>query len=221
MPTIVITGASRGIGAELARLYARGGGRVIGGARGGGRPQNGVDLRALDVADGASVEAFAASLASEAVDLLINNAGVMGPSTSSTLAGMDFDGFAETLAINTLGPLRVTQALLPALRRAGGAKVAIISSQMGGSDYPGSHDVAYQASKAAVNKVAIALARDLKPEGVAVATLHPGWVRTDMGGAGADIDPADSAAGIKQVLDRLDLGSTGRFWNWDGSERGW
>ena len=221
MPTIVITGASRGIGAELARLYARGGDRVIGGARGGAPPQNGVDLRPLDVADAASVESFAASLEGEAVDLLINNAGVMGPSTSSTLAGMDFEGFAATLAINTLGPLRTTQALLPALRSASGAKVAIISSHMGGSDYPRSHDIAYQASKAALNKLAIALARDLKAEGVAVATLHPGWVRTDMGGAGADIDPCQSAEGIKRVLDRLHLGCTGRFWNWDGSERGW
>ncbi|HWF00238.1 MAG TPA: SDR family oxidoreductase [Caulobacteraceae bacterium] len=221
MKTVVITGASRGIGAQLARLYAQEGARVIGGVRTIGAAPQGVELRVLDVAEPASTSAFAKGLAGEAVDILINNAGVIGPHSSTTLEPMDFEAFAQCLAVNTLGPLRVSQALLGSLRAARGAKLAIISSQMGASDYASSSDIAYQASKAAVNKLAIGLARDLKREGIAVAAIHPGWVRTDMGGPGAHLDPVESAMGVKAVIDGLDIGSTGRFWNWDGADRTW
>lgn len=221
MARIVITGGNRGIGRELARLYAAAGDEVVLGLRrsdvASGLPG---EILALDVSSDESVAAFAAALKGRTVDLLINNAGVIGPDRQSTL-DTDFAGFLETLNINTLGPLRVTQALLGNLRQSGAAKVAIISSLMGSLAHAKSDRVAYRASKAAVNKVAQALATDLGAEGIAVAALHPGWVRTDMGGASADISPGESARGVKAVIDDLSIAVTGRFWNYDASPLPW
>jgi len=221
MALIVITGGNRGIGRELARLYAEGGDRVVLGVR---KPEAAGSLPGtalpLDVGDDGSAAAFAGLLEGEPIDVLINNAGVIGPDRQSALDA-DFAGFLDTLNVNTLGPLRVTQALLPNLRKAAGAKVAIVSSQMGSMSYAKSDHVAYRASKAAVNKVAQCLATDLAEEGIAVAALHPGWVRTDMGGPGADIAPEESAAGLKAVIDRLSPETTGRFWNYDGASLAW
>ena len=221
MATILITGANRGIGLELARQYEAAGDTVIRTMRDPDKaePEIGTVLP-LDVTDEASVEALAAALKGQAIDLLINNAGIAGPSRQSS-TDMDFDGFAAVLDANVLGPLRVTQALLPNLRKARGARIAVISSKMGqlATALPG--HVAYRASKAAVNKVFQVLATDLTAEGIAVAMLHPGWVRTDMGGAGADIDVATSAAGIRAVLDKLDMTTTGRFTTYAGEALEW
>lgn len=221
MAAIVITGANRGIGLELARQYHAEGHEVIRAMRGQDKaePLFGTTA-ALDVTDPDSVTKFAAGLDGKAIDLLIANAGVIGPERQ-TSTDMDFPGFAATLDANVLGPLRVVQALLPNLLRSGGAKVAVVSSRMGSMAYSNSDHVAYRASKAAVNKVVQCLATDLAGQNIAVASLHPGWVRTDMGGAGADIDVTTSAQGIRAVLDRLDLGSTGRFYAYDGSEIAW
>jgi NAD(P)-dependent dehydrogenase (short-subunit alcohol dehydrogenase family) len=221
MARIVITGANRGIGLELARQYAAEGHEVIRAMRGTDQadPPFGTVL-ALDVTDDISVETFVAELGDAPVDLLIANAGVIGPEKQSSTE-MDFAGFADTLDANVLGPLRVIQALLPNLRAAPGAKIAVISSRMGSMAQTASNSVAYRASKAAVNKVVQCLAADLAGEGIAVASLHPGWVRTDMGGPGADISVTDSAAGIRSVLDRLNIETTGRFTAYDGEALDW
>lgn len=221
MATIVITGGNRGIGFQLVRLYAAAGDQVVVGVR---SPKAASDLPGevlpLDVSDDASVAAFAKSLNGRPIDILINNAGIIGPDRQSALDA-DFGGFLETLNINTIGPLRVTQALLPNLRKAKNAKVAIISSQMGSLSSARSDHVAYRASKAAVNKVVQCLATDLASEGITVATLHPGWVRTDMGGPGADIAPEESASGLKAVIDGLSPASSGSFLNYDGKTLAW
>jgi len=221
MARIVITGANRGIGLELARQYAAEGHEVIRAMRGADRadPPFGTTL-SLDVTDDISVETFAAGLEGLPIDLLIANAGVIGPETQSSTE-MDFAGFATTLDANVLGPLRVIQALLPNLRKAQGAKIAVISSRMGSMAEAASGSVAYRASKAAVNKVVQCLAADLAGEGIAVASLHPGWVRTDMGGSGADISVTDSAAGIRSVLAGLSVETTGRFTAYDGEALEW
>ncbi|BAK66954.1 putative oxidoreductase [Sphingobium sp. SYK-6] len=221
MATIVITGANRGIGLELARQYAAAGNIVIRAMRGTDKAEEPIgETLALDVSDPAGIATFAAALEGRAIDLLINNAGISGPARQSA-TDMDFDGFAQVLDVNVLGPLRVTQALLPNLRKAPAGKIAVVSSLMGSMASPQSGHVAYRASKTAVNKVFQCLAADLSAEGIAVACLHPGWVRTDMGGAGADIDVATSAGGLRAVLDALDVARTGRFWNYDGSELAW
>ncbi len=223
MPTIFITGAGRGIGLELARVYAASGYHVIASVRNIAETKSALDfaeLIELEVTDPVSVAALHQAMEHKTIDVLINNAGIIGPDAQST-TDMDFVGFMKTLEVNTVAPLRIVQALLPALKRGATPKLATISSMMGSLNYASSDRVAYRASKAAANKVIQCLATDFKPLGIAVASLHPGWVRTDMGGASADIDVKISAAGIKSVMDRLSLNTTGRFWNYDGSKLDW
>ncbi len=223
MQTILITGAARGIGLELCRAYLAAGFHVIATARNIAAakkllPQ--AELIELEVTDPSSVSNLQKQMQGKTLDVLINNAGIIGPDRQST-TDMDFDGFLKTLEVNTVAPLRIVQALLPALKRAKQAKLATISSQMGTLSSASSDRVAYRASKAAANKVVQCLATDLRPMGIAVASLHPGWVQTDMGGSSADITPTESAKGIKAVMDKLTLANTGRFWNYDGSELKW
>lgn len=226
MTTILITGTGRGIGLELARQALAKGWRVIGSARKVvtdpdahicEHPQF-LDLQ-FDVTDHAAVRAAAAQV-DEPVDILINNAGIIGPERQST-RDMDFDGFARTLAVNTIAPLAVTQAFLPHLQRSAKPRLLTVSSMMGTMSYAKSDRIAYRVSKAAVNKVMQGLATDLAPLGIAVAALHPGWVRTDMGGAGADISPGESAEGILRIAETLDMERTGQFLNWDGAVIPW
>lgn len=213
----------RGIGRELARVLLHRGERVIGTVRHEGSVSAewadflaGGQLRMLflDVRDEASIRK-AATQVEEPVDVLVNNAGIIGPQPQSTL-DMDFDGFLETLNVNTLGPLRVAQAFLPHLRRAKAAKIVTISSRMGSMSHAKSDRIAYRASKAAVNKVMQGLATDLRSEGIVAVSVHPGWVQTDMGGAGADISVQDSAAGLVALIDRVALEDSGGFFDWQG-----
>ncbi|MGO4705633.1 SDR family oxidoreductase [Microvirga sp. 2MCAF38] len=223
MGTWLVTGIGRGIGRELTRILLSRGDRVIGTLRDrSGLP---AELQAqeaagrlrvltMDVRDGASVTAAAAA-ADEPIDVLVNNAGIIGPERQSSL-DTDFEGFIETLQVNTLAPLRVAQAFLPHLRRSPNAKIVTISSRMGSLSYAKSDRIAYRASKAAVNKVMQGLSTDLQGEGIPVIMVHPGWVRTDMGGSGADISVEQSAAGIVALIGRLSVKDTGGFFDWQG-----
>ena len=221
MTTYLITGCGRGIGLAITRALLARGDRVIGSVRGGQAPVSHPNFKQLtfDVRDEAAVKT-AADDVDEAIDVVINNAGIMGPRTDSALE-MDFDGFADVLAINVLGPLRVTHAFLPHLRRANASKTMAISSQLGSMSYPGSDRIAYRTSKAALNKMMQGVALDLAKEGIAVVVVHPGWVRTDMGGASGDLEVTESATGLIGVLDALTIETSGRFLNWDGTERPW
>ena len=127
----------------------------------------------------------------------------------------------QTLAVNVLAPLRIAQAFLPHLKRSGRPRLLTISSNMGSMSYAKSDHLAYRASKAAVNKVMQGLATDLQALGIAVAAIHPGWVRTDMGGRGADIEAGESARGILDIAEKLDLAGTGKFLRYDGAEMAW
>ena len=221
MATIVLTGGNRGIGLELAKLYEAVGDTVIMGLRNpAAASAPNVETLRLDVREDSSVQQFAEALDDRPVDILINNAGIIGPDIQSTM-DMNFDGFLDALNVNTLGPLRMTQALLPNLQRARAAKLAVITSRMGSLSYAKSDRVAYRTSKAAANKVTQCLATDLVASGIPVAAIHPGWVKTDMGGPDADIDAITSARGIKSVIDALSLKDTGRFWNYDGNAIEW
>lgn len=226
MTAILITGAARGIGRALCEEALRRGWDVIGSVREAEtakalEAELGAHFRALvfDVTDADAV-AKAAQDVEGPIDILINNAGVIGPDRQSTL-DMDFDGFARTLAVNVLAPLRIAQAFLPHLKRSVRPRLMTISSGMGSMSRAGSDHLAYRASKAAVNKVTQGLATDLKRLGIAVAAIHPGWVRTGMGGRGADIEAAQSAKGILDIAKRLDLAGTGKFLRYDGSEMDW
>src|SRR5262249_5683610 len=138
-----------------------------------------------------------------------------------TATSMDFAAWAETFNVNTLGPVRVMQALLPSLKRSSNPKVMSVTSQLGALSLDMAFAFGYSASKAALNKFMRLAAIELKSQGIAVGVIHPGWVKTDMGGAGASIAPSESAAGIVRVVDQLSLQNTGGFWKWNGSRHDW
>jgi NAD(P)-dependent dehydrogenase (short-subunit alcohol dehydrogenase family) len=225
MTTILITGAGRGIGYELAKQSLDKGWKVIGSVRSVEAqralaqklPQ--MAVLNFDVTDHKALEKVANAFHSP-IDVLVNNAGVIGDMPQATL-DMDFDGFAKTLAINTLAPLKVTQVFLPLLKEGNNPRLVNISSKMGRMEFSASDRIAYRASKAALNKITQGLATDLKEEGVTCIAMHPGWVQSDMGGAAADITPAESAAGILAVIQSLSIDDTGKFIDWDGTSRSW
>ena len=226
MTTILITGAARGIGRALCEDALRRGWDVIGSVRHAAAAKaleaelgSGFQALAFDVTNTDAVAKAALEL-DRPIDILINNAGIIGPERQSTL-DMDFAGFAETLAINVLAPLRIAQAFLPHLKRSESPRLMTVSSGMGSMSYASSDHLAYRASKAAVNRITQGLATDLKRSGIAVVSIHPGWVRTDMGGRGADIEADESARGILDIAEELDLARTGKFLRYDGSEMEW
>jgi NAD(P)-dependent dehydrogenase (short-subunit alcohol dehydrogenase family) len=221
---IVITGAGRGIGLGLAQAYAARGDTVIATVRNQAKAQSlfdcGARVETLDVSSGPSVAAFAARIADVAVDVLINNAGIYGP-RGAGLAHLDMEEAAKVLLVNTLGPLRVTQALLPHLGRAGRAKVLSISSGMGALSGTSTGEIAYRASKAGLNKAVQASASELARQGIISVVAHPGWVRTDMGTNAADLSIGQSVDGLIALTDRLTLKDTGRFFDYSGAGIAW
>jgi NAD(P)-dependent dehydrogenase (short-subunit alcohol dehydrogenase family) len=210
---IVITGASRGIGAELAKRYRAAGHTVTGTGRRGG-----TGLVPLDVADPKSVAAFAAGLDGRAVDLLVCNAGIYPDKGQALDSGYPAPMWAETFATNVTGVFLSVQALLPNLRAAGNARIAVISSQMASHTRAPGGSYIYRASKAAALNLGRNLAADLAPDGIAVGIYHPGWVRTDMGGDAAEIGVDEAAEGLIARFDALGMDDTGCFRTWDGRE---
>lgn len=208
---ILVTGANRGIGAALVAAARLEGHDVVTHSRSGA----GTDI-ACDLSDVAAIAGAFGGLGR--IDVLVNNAGIIGPDRQSTL-DMDFEGFAETLTINTLAPLAVAQAVLPALRASGQGKIVTVSSQMAWMGYAKSDRIAYRASKAAVNKVMQGLATDLSADRIPVALVDPGWVQTDMGGPEADVTPDEVATGILGLIERLSMADTGKFFKFTGEER--
>lgn len=207
---IVITGANRGIGAAMARAYRAAGDTVIGTARDGS-----ADVT-LDVTGMGGFEGLAARLGQDPVDLLVCNAGVYPDKGQRLVDGYPPQMWAEAMAVNVAGVFATIQACLPNLRQAKGARIAIISSQMASQEHAPGGSYIYRASKAAVLNLGRNLAQDLRGEGIAVGIYHPGWVRTDMGGAAADIDATQAAAGLVARFDALSIGTTGCFETWDG-----
>jgi NAD(P)-dependent dehydrogenase (short-subunit alcohol dehydrogenase family) len=220
MATWLITGANRGIGLELCRqLHARGD-TVIAACRTssleldavGCRVVDGIDVGRDDVGD-----ALLAALDDESPDVLVSNAGV---ARWDTLDTVDPERAREEFEVNTLGPLRVTLALLPRLRE--GAKLAFVSSKAGSiGDVPSGGNYGYRMSKAALNMAAVNLAGELAPRGIHVVVLHPGSVRTDMTGGRGNVHPSAAAAGLIERIDELDASRSGRFLHADGSEVPW
>ena len=230
MPTVFITGASRGIGMAFATQYAAEGWRVLAGCR---TPEGARSLAALagdvsalplDVTSNQQVEDVAQSLQGEQIDLLINNAGIARrgqPAQQNGMDDVDLGFFAEILDVNVMGLLRVTRALAPMLRAGTGKRVVVLSSRMGsialnsGGSYP------YRVSKAGANMVMSCLAWELAPDGITVVALHPGWVKTDMGGPGADLTPERSVADMRRIIAGLTPAVTGAFISHNGTPIPW
>jgi NAD(P)-dependent dehydrogenase (short-subunit alcohol dehydrogenase family) len=222
--TVLITGANRGIGLELSRQYAAAGWQVIGTAR---RPddaealrETGAEVVQLDVTDPQSVDGLARGLDGRPLDLLINNAGILP--LMWTLEEVDIEQFNRILAVNTVGPVRVTKALLPNLRTGELKTVVNVTSNLGsiGENNDGGF-YGYRESKAALNMFTRSIAADLGSEGFTCIVMHPGWVKTDMGGTSAPVEVEDSAAGIRRVIDSLTPNDNGTFWTFEGDQMAW
>ena len=228
MPTVVITGANRGIGLEFARQYAADGWRVVATARDPGkadvlRATAGIEVHGLDVADPAAISAFGAALGGEQVDLLINNAGIMGPAfPHQSKDGIDTALWVQTLKVNTLAPVLMTLALKENLGKASRATVASITSQLGSISQNESGGMyAYRVSKAGLNMANKSLSVDLRDWNISCIVLHPGWVQTDMGGPQAPVRIVDSVTGMRKVIGGTTMEHSGRFYAYDGRELPW
>lgn len=220
MPTAFVTGASRGIGREFVRQYRAAGWRVIASCR---DPKgSGLDgeVLPLDVADPGSVDAAGKAMADEAIDLLINNAGISGVRGAS-VGAIPFDAWEEVLRVNTLGPIRVAEALLEPVARSERRLMVFLTSGLGSIGQGGGGYYLYGSSKAALNKAVKSLSVDLRPRRVGCLLFHPGWVRTDMGGPGASISVEASVSGMAKVIERWKPADSGSFVDYTGRTIPW
>jgi len=217
---VVITGANRGIGLELARHYAAEGCEVIGVCRQSSDELASVAAQVIDGVDvttDAGINKLKSGLAGKRISLLINNAGLL---QDEQLGSIDFDSIRTQMEINAYAPLRVAEALAPLMGQ--GSKIANITSRMGSiADNDSGGRYGYRASKAALNAFGKSLAVDLKPRGIAVAQLHPGYVKTRMVNFGGLITPEESARGLAERIANLTLENTGSFWHSNGEELPW
>ena len=220
MTTSLVTGANRGIGLELARQLSARDDEVIAVCRSPSAELEALGVRIeaeVDVSEPASIAALDARLGDLQLDTLINNAGVLVP---TSLDDLDFDAIRRQFEVNAMGPLRVVAALRHRLHR--GSKVAIITSRMGSlADNSSGGSYGYRMSKAAVNMAGVSLAHDLRPAGVAVALLHPGYVKTDMTNNQGNVPPEEAARGLIARIDELSLDESGGFWHQNGERLPW
>lgn len=218
--TVVITGASRGIGLSLARLYRDKGDKVFAVCRNASPELIDLDINQIsgvDITEYQGVERLVSALKGKSIDLLINNAGIL---RDEILGQINESTIRHQFETNALAPLLVTEALMGNL--AAKAKVALITSRMGSvTDNTSGGRYGYRMSKAALNIAGVSLAHDLKPKGVSVAILHPGLVGTDMIGGGGDITPDQAATRLSQRIDQLDLTNSGTFWHSNGEVLPW
>ncbi len=219
MATVLVTGANRGIGLQLCKQFSDRGDDVIAVCRESSDDLADTGARiidGIDVSNGRDVQSLQQELGDLRIDILVNNAGIL---RRDSFGSMDYDAMLEQYRVNTLGPLRVTEALADNLAQ--GSKVAIVSSRVGSIEDNGSGgNYGYRASKAAVNMVGMNLKHELQPRGIAVAILHPGLVATGMTG-GTGISPAVSAAGLIQRIDDLSMDTSGGFWHAEGYALPW
>ena len=231
MPSILITGANRGLGLAFAKQYAAAGWRVYAACRApddadtlnavAATTSGQVSVNGLDIDDGGSVAALADALKGEPLDVLLNNAGIYRGKQQG-FGETDYDEWQETLRINTLAPLRMVEALIDNVTASERKQIVCISSKMGSmADNTSGGAYLYRSSKAALNAVVRSLTVDLAERGVTVVAFHPGWVSTDMGGHEAPVTPAASVHGMREVIERLTPSDSGRFLDYQGAEIPW
>jgi NAD(P)-dependent dehydrogenase (short-subunit alcohol dehydrogenase family) len=230
MTSVLVTGANRGIGLDFVRQYAADGAEVLAccrdpgaatdlqglSAKFGGR----IRVEKLDVASEADISALKATLAGQPIDIVINNAGISGPSRQSS-DDIDLEGWLETFRVNTVAPVAVSQALHANLKAGAGKKLAAITSGLGSTANNGGQRYAYRSSKAALNNAMRGLSRDWAGDGIAVGIFHPGWVKTDMGGQGAPVTPQQSVQGLRQRIAELGPATSGAYRDYAGAELAW
>lgn len=230
--TILITGANRGIGLEFVKQYAADGWRVLACCR---KLQNAAELDALaqqsndlitvhqlDISDFSQIEKLSLELVGQELDVLLNNAGIYPDSSSGGFGATNYEGWAHAFQVNTMAPLKMAETFTGNLTRGQQKKIINITSKMGSiADNSGGGAYTYRSSKAALNMVTKSLAIDLAPRGIITAVLHPGWVQTDMGGPNALISTEQSVSGMRQVIARLNMKDSGKFYGYDGQEIPW
>ena len=220
MATSLVTGANRGIGLSLCQALQARGDHVIAACRKdpGALKELGVQVESgVDVSSERSMAELASSLRGQRLDYLIANAGIL---REDEIEELDFKELREQFEINALGALRTVKALLPNLGE--GSKIALITSRMGSiGDNSSGGDYGYRMSKAALNAAGVSLAHDLRPYGIAVAILHPGFVRTDMTAGAGSLEPSESAALLLQRMDELTMQTSGGFWHANGERLPW
>jgi len=226
MPTVLVTGANRGLGLEFARQYAADGWRVLATCR---RPTAAAELKeikgdvqvhALDMREDAQIPTLAMTLARERIDILVNNAGVSGP--REHFGKTETQAWLDVFHVNSIAPAHMAEAFVDHLERGGRKLIVNITSKMGSvADNTSGGSYIYRSSKAALNMVAKTLAADLAARGITVVVFHPGWVRTDMGGPGALIDPRQSVQGMRGKIATLTPSDSGKFFNYDGQPLPW
>jgi NAD(P)-dependent dehydrogenase (short-subunit alcohol dehydrogenase family) len=230
MTTILITGASRGIGLEFVRQYAKDGANVIACCR---SPDRATELNAivthsegkvrvlpLDVSSKDAIVALAKALDGEPIDILINNAGISGPRKQSA-DEIDPEGWLDTFRVNTVAPVLVAQALRENIKRGGAKKIVAITSMMGSTEDHGGGMYAYRSSKAALNNAMRGLSREWSKDRIVIGIFHPGWVRTDMGGKNAAVAVEDSVKGLRQRIAALGPENSGHYIDYAGAELRW
>ena len=209
MPTALITGASRGLGKELVRQYAADRWQVIG-----------TERRDMDMNDVAQIRRYAAKLQDKPIDLLFCNAGISGK-RGMAIGSFDFQSWEEVLRVNLLGPAALAEALVDHVAACERKTIAMMSSRLGSIGESSGMTLPYSTSKAALNMLAKGLAATLASKAIIVVAVSPGWVRTDMGGAGAPLSPEASVRGLRKVIEGLTPRDSGRFLSHDGTEIPW
>ena len=230
MPTLLITGANRGIGLALAQQYLEADWQVVATCR---NPDNAHELsqlasdydslsiESLEVTQASAIDSLVTSLDGRPVDILINNAGVYGQSNND-FGNTNTEQWLNALNINTIAPLKIMEALAENIAASEKRIIASMSSKMGSMDDNGSGgSYVYRSTKAALNAIMVSAAHDLKPRGITAIILHPGWVRTDMGGPNGEISTAESATQLRNILAKVSLENAGDFYDIDGSIIPW
>lgn len=232
MKTTLITGANRGIGLEFSRQYAADGWIVLACSRNPGKsdelnklaaqyPEL-IKILALDVSDHAQIERLAQELSDESIDLLISNAGIYPKSDVNSFGHIDYAEWMQVFRINTMAPLKMAETFATQLARSEKKIFVAITSKMGSiADNSGGRNYLYRSSKTAVNMVVKSLAIDLQSAGITSIVIHPGWVKTDMGGPNALISTEQSVSGMRQVISNLSMADSGKFFGYDGQEIPW
>jgi NAD(P)-dependent dehydrogenase (short-subunit alcohol dehydrogenase family) len=230
MPTVLITGANRGLGLEFCREYADKGWKVIACCRNPEQAEElnalsqrytSIQIEALDVAHLDQIDTLSKKLSDTSIDVLINNAGVYGDSNHG-FGQLDYQAWLNTLIINAQAPMKMAEAFLPHIKLGSKKLIVNISSLMGSvSDNDSGGSVLYRSSKAALNAAMKSLSIDLKAQSIGVLIFHPGWVKTDMGGANALIDAKTSVGGMCGLIENFTLAQSGAFIKYDGKPMPW
>ena len=221
MSTILISGAGRGLGHELARQYAAEGWKVYGTVRStSANVPAGVERLIADVTDPGQLAALAQRLRGEPLDVLFCNAGIIGK-RGMALGSFDYESWEEVFRVNVLGAAALAEAFVENVAAGSRKVIAMMSSRLGSIAESSGMTLPYATSKAALNMLVKGLAATLEPRGIVVVALSPGWVRTDMGGAGAPLGPETSVAGLRKVIATLKRDDSGRFFSHDGSPIPW